>query len=140
MSVYIVDASVGIKWFVPEIDADIAQRLQTPTHQILVPTFFDVEVANIVWKKRRRGELSRPEADAILAQLPALPITRHAELPLLGSAFDIADQCQRTVYDCLYLALAVREGGMHVSADERFVNSLAGTPWAAFVLALKSLP
>ena len=61
MSLFVVDASVGIKWFVPESEAAIAQRWQDPAHQLHMPTFFDVEVANIVWKKRRRGELTRAE-------------------------------------------------------------------------------
>ncbi len=128
MSRFVVDASVGIKWFVPEIHADATKRLQDPAHELHIPTFFDVELANTVWQQRRRGELTRPEADAILAQLPLLPLTRHAEADLLPIAFDRADQYQRTVDDCLYLALAVRENGQLVTADDRFVNSLTSTP------------
>jgi predicted nucleic acid-binding protein len=46
LSLYVVDASAGIKWFVPEIDSDAALRLQDPAHQLHVPSLFDVEVAN----------------------------------------------------------------------------------------------
>jgi predicted nucleic acid-binding protein len=99
-----------------------------------------VEVANILWKKIRRGELTRAEADAILAQLPLLPLTRHAEAPLLASAFDLADRTQRTVYDCLYLALAVQRSGRMVTADLRLRNALAGTPWAAYVCWVEDIP
>jgi predicted nucleic acid-binding protein len=140
MSLFVVDASVGLKWFVPEADSTFAQRLQDPAHQLHIPTFFDVEVANIIWKKRRRGELTRAEADAILAQLPLLPLTRHAEAPLIAPAFDVAEQTQRTVYDCLYLALAIQLGGRMVTADDRFVNGLSGTPWAASVIRLQDVP
>lgn len=38
----------------------------------------------------------------------------------------------RCFYDCLYLAIAEAEGGIFVTADERLVDSLAGTalePW-----------
>jgi predicted nucleic acid-binding protein len=65
MSRFVVDASAGIKWFVAEIHSDAALRLQDPAHELHIPTFFDVEVANIVWKKLRRGELTRTEADFI---------------------------------------------------------------------------
>jgi predicted nucleic acid-binding protein len=99
-----------------------------------------VEVANILWKKRRRGELTRAEADTILAQLPLLPLIRHAEAPLIGPAFDLAEQTQRTVYDCLYLALAIQLNGRMVTADDRLVNSLAGTPWAASIIRLQDVP
>jgi predicted nucleic acid-binding protein len=82
MSLFVVDASVGAKWFVPEDHADAAQRLQAPTHQLHVPAFFNVELADIMWKKLRRGERTRVEADAILAQLPTLPVIRHSEGPV----------------------------------------------------------
>lgn len=43
---------------------------------------------------------------------------------------------QRTVYDCLYLALAVREGCQMVTADERLYNRLQGTPLAPHIVTL----
>jgi predicted nucleic acid-binding protein len=140
MSLFIVDASVGIKWFVPEVFADAAQRLQNPSHELHIPAFFDVETANIAWKKLQRNELTRAEADTILGQLPWLPVTRHQDAPLLNTAFDLADQTRRTVYDCLYLALAIQLGGQMVTADERLVNSLAGTPWAASIVRVQDVP
>jgi predicted nucleic acid-binding protein len=84
--------------------------------------------------------MTRAEADLILAQLPSLPLTRHPEAPLLSSAFDLADQTERTVYDCLYLALAVQLGGRMVTADQRFYNSLTGTPWASYVCWVGDVP
>src|SRR5262245_47450810 len=137
MSLYVVDASVGVKWLVPEIHADAALRLQDPAHELHVPTFFDVEVCNILWKKVRRGELTRAEADAALKLLSGLLVARHVDGPLVPDAFDIADKTQRTVYDCMYLALAVQLGGKMVTADDRLVNSLAGTPWAASIIRVQ---
>src|SRR4051812_27491657 len=110
MKSFIVDSSVGLKWFIAEIHQTDAQRLQNPTYQLHVPMFFDVEVANILWKKVRRGELTRSEAVVVLAQLPLLPVTRHAEGPILQAAFDLAHQYDRTVYDSIYLSLAIQIG------------------------------
>jgi predicted nucleic acid-binding protein len=67
-------------------------------------------------------------------------VSRHPEAPLLPVAFDLADRLQRTVYDSLYLALAIQVGGVMVTADDRFVNALAATPWAAHVLRLADVP
>jgi predicted nucleic acid-binding protein len=61
MKLLVVDASVGVKWFVPEVHSDAAQRLQDQAYQLNVPAFFDLEVANIIWKKLLKGELTRPE-------------------------------------------------------------------------------
>jgi predicted nucleic acid-binding protein len=104
LSVIVVDASVGVKWFVPEVHAAEARQRRNGPDELHAPAFFfDLEIANILWKKMRRAEITRADADLILGQLPALPLTRHPEPPLLASAFDLADRTQRTVYDCLYL-------------------------------------
>ncbi len=139
MSVYVVDVSVAMKWMLPEPLSTEAARLQSPSHQLHAPSFFEIELANVLWKKLRQGLLDRAQADAFLSQLPGLPITRHIDVSLLAAAFDIADRTGRTVYDCMYVALAVRLGGRMVTADERLVNSLVGTPWAAFVGRLQDI-
>ncbi len=140
MTLWVVDSSVVIKWFVPEPLAAEAVRVRDGATPMYAPDFLDVEVGNIVWKKLRRGDLTRAVADDILAQLPLAAITRHPSGPLVPAAFDFADRTGRTVYDCLYLALAVQLGGPMVTADDRLVNALAGTPWAASVLRLQDVP
>jgi predicted nucleic acid-binding protein len=47
---------------------------------------------------------------------------------LLPQAYRIAVETGRTVYDCLYLALAQVHGCTMVTADERFYNALSHTP------------
>jgi predicted nucleic acid-binding protein len=140
MSLFVVDVSVAVKWMLPEPLSTEAARLQSPNHQLHAPSFFEVELANVLWKKLRQGLLIRAQADHFLSQLPGLPLARHADASLVTPAFDIADRTGRTVYDCMYLALAVRLGGRMVTADERFVNSLAGTQWAAFAIHLRDVP
>ena len=141
MSIIVVDASVGVKWFVPEVHAEEARQWRNGPDELHVPAFFfDLEIANILWKKVRRGEIARTDADLIIGQLTALPLTRHPDAPLLISAFNLADRNQRTVYDCLYFALAVQLGGRMVTADERLYNSLATTPWAGNICWVGDLP
>jgi predicted nucleic acid-binding protein len=134
LSAIVVDASVGVKWFVPEVHAAQARQWRNGPDELHAPAFFfDLEIANVLWKKLRRAEITRADADSIVGQLAALPLTRHPDALLLTSAFDLADRTQRTVYDCLYLALAVQLGGRMVTADQRLHNSLAATPWAGHV-------
>jgi predicted nucleic acid-binding protein len=133
----VIDASVGVKWFVPEVHSVEARQWRNrPEEFHTLAFFFDLEIASILWKKVRRAEITRVDADSILVQLSALPLTRHPEAPLLAAAFDIADRTQRTVYDCLYLALAVQLGGRMVTADERLCNALVGTQWAAHIVSV----
>ena len=46
----------------------------------------------------------------------------------------------RTVYDCMYLALAQRLGARLITADRRFADAVARTDHADLVVALNELP
>src|SRR5438876_4041655 len=140
MSLYVVDSSVAIKWYVPEVLSDKAILLQTCGIPLHAPDFVDVELAAVAWKKMRRDGMPRNEAEFIVSQLPNLPVTKHLTVPLVGPAFDIADRSGRTVYDCVYLALARQLGGKMITADDRLVNALTGTPWAMYVMKLQDVP
>lgn len=140
MSRFVVDASVAIKWFTPEVHSDKAIRLRQPAHDLHVPTFFAVEVGNIPWKKVRRQELALAEAESVLSRLPTLPLREHPDGPLVPAAFALAEQTGRTVYDCLYLALAIHLGGRMVTADERFRNALATTALASHLCWVEDIP
>ncbi len=141
MSAIVVDASVGVKWFLPEVHAPEARSWRHGADELHVPaSFFDLEIANILWKKVRRAEVSRKDADLILGQLPSLPVRRHAEAPLLVPAFDLANRTERTVYDCLYLALAVQLGGRMVTADGRLYRGIAATPLAPSIVWVANVP
>ena len=131
-----VDASVGVKWLLPEPDSAVALRLQDPAHELHVPAFFDLEVANIFWKAVRQGRLTRPDADLGLIRLAGLTPVRHPEGSLIATAHTAA----RTTYDSLYVALAVHLGAVLVTADDRLVNALAATAWAGFVMRLADVP
>lgn len=59
----VVDASVALKWFLPEPDSAKAEEL-LGSHDILVaPTLIVSEVCNAVWKRLRRGETTAQHAD-----------------------------------------------------------------------------
>jgi predicted nucleic acid-binding protein len=68
-----------------------------------------------------------------------LPHIRHPEAALLlPAAFDLADWLRRTVYDCLYLALAIQIGAKMVTADLRLYNALQGTPESSHICWIES--
>lgn len=131
MSILVVDASVVIKWFVKETNSVEALQWQAGPDELHAPAIFlDIEIANILWKKIQRGDLTRAEADRILTNVPALSLVRHSESLLLSPALDLADRYRRSVYDCIYLALADHLNGQMLTADQRLANALMGTPLA----------
>ena len=141
MSIIVVDASVGVKWFIPEIHAAEARQWRNGPDELHAPAFFfDLEIASVLWKKVGHAEITRADADLILSQLPILPLTWHPASPLLTLAFDLANRTHQTVYDCLYLALAVQLGGRLVTADQKFSNGLVATPWNGYICWVGDLP
>ncbi len=81
MSQYVLDASIAIKWFIPEVYSDAARRLLASNHTFLVPDFFFPEVGNVLWKRVRRGEDTAENARQILADLNAVPVEVYLSQP-----------------------------------------------------------
>lgn len=124
MNRYVVDASVGIKWFLPEVHSEAASRLQFLNATLHVPTFFNLEIGSVLSKRIRRNELSPEEGEAILQELKNIPIQKHSNNRLFKPAFALALQTKQSLYDCLYLALAETLDGQVVTADRKIYSSL----------------
>ena len=87
----------------------------------------------------RRGRILPGQGAQFLANILIVRVPSHSALPdLLPRAYEIAEQMGETVYDCLYVALAEREGCELLSADDRLVRTLQ--PTFPFITALGSLP
>ena len=55
---------------------------------------------------------------------------------LLLPALDISVELRHPIYDCLYLALADREGEMLVTDDRAFLRKTADSRWRENVLSM----
>jgi predicted nucleic acid-binding protein len=137
---YVVGASVVIKWFIPEIHSEAAIRVRYSHYRLHVPALITLEIGNVVAKKIRRGELTRAEGGVILRELKHLPLQRHADERLFPAAYQLALDTQRSVYDCLYLALAEAIDGIMITADHKFYSSLTGGLYGKRVLWVEDLP
>ncbi len=131
MSIFVVDASVVIKWFIPEIHSDAARRLLEQDHQYFAPDLLFAETANVIWKKVRTSQLSPVQGAQLIADLAAIAVETVPCRPLAHDAYSLATAMGRTVYDALYLALAVRLETQMITADERLANALATFPSVA---------
>jgi predicted nucleic acid-binding protein len=134
VSRFVVDASVAVKWFLSEVHADAALPLLTGGHALLVPDLLFPEVANILWKRIGRGEMTDAQAAAILQTLGSLPLQVSASWPLALLALEIACGTRRTVYDSLYLALAVRENCPMVTADRKLYDMIRIGPLSPHIV------
>ncbi len=137
MTTLVVDASVAAKWFLPEPDAPAALRLLDGSHRLVAPDLICAEVGNLVWKLHSRGALDKSEALELIEHFLSMPLEIHETGFLLGPALEVAMVTQRTVYDSLYLALAIELDASVVTADERWINAVAGGPFARYMRFLR---
>lgn len=136
MTPVVVDSSVAMKWFVPEVLSDRALRFLDGTFELFAPDLLIPECGNVLWKRMSRSELRADEAREILRALGRTPVRIVGSQALVEAAFEIATAFRRTVYDGLYVALAVARECVLVTADERLARALARGPLGPNVRSL----
>jgi predicted nucleic acid-binding protein len=128
----VVDASVAVKWCLPSLREELVEQAEEllassrrEEVRFLVPDLFWVELANALWKAVRRNEISPNNATTAIAFVRDLDITTVPSIDFVPQALDLAISHGRTVYDSLYVALAMQSKSDLITADERLANALA---------------
>ena len=127
----VLDSGVAAKWYLPRTHEPLAEEAVSLLRQnaaneldFLVPDFFFVELANIFWKAARLKRWSDHSARQALRAAESYSLPSVPAKDLLDDALQIALATERTVYDSVYVALAIRAGGEFVTADERLANAI----------------
>lgn len=139
---YVLDSSVAFKWAIIEADTIKARGLRDDyrngVHELLAPDFMPIEVAHSLTRAERQRRITPAEgARALLDISQTLPLLLPS-LPLLGRAYALSSQARIGAYDCVYMALAEREGCPFITADDKLVRNLQKQ--FPFIIALSSLP
>ena len=132
MSLFVVDASVVAKWFLPaegetlkDEALEFLHRYTTGQIRLVVPDLFWAEFGNVMWKAVRRGRWTKDAADAAIAAMKDRNLPTVPSLELLEAAFTLANAFEKSFYDSLYVALAISSKAQLVTADERLAQALA---------------
>jgi predicted nucleic acid-binding protein len=124
----VVDSSIVIKWFTPEPNSSRARLIlaqyQTGLLTLIAPDVILYEIANIVWRKHMTQRLAAADGQAILDLVRTLGLRLSPAADLMDSAYALSVRLRCSVYDMLYLALALRERCTYITADEDLVNSV----------------
>jgi len=143
-SALVVDASVAVKWFVPEPDSDSAVRLLVAANEaatrLLAPDLLLLEVAATLARSERGGRLSTAEVDEAASMLHSLPVRSVSVGVLWHAALSCARSTGMSVCDGTYVALAGAVGAPLATADSRLVAGLAGTPYEGVAFLLGEWP
>jgi len=118
----VVDASVALKWVTFEADSERALHLKGAS--LFAPDLLLAECGNALWWQVRTGAMRSDEAALAVAELVNAPLTLVPTATLIKDAYRLAVELDRTVYDCVYLALAVAQHARLVTADRRFQNAI----------------
>ena len=141
MNRFVVDASVAVKWYLPEEHGDCAARLCRGGTALEAPDLLHSEIGNALWKRVRRRELTRDQAGEIIVALGQMPIEMYPSRMLSAAALQIACETNLTVYDSLYIATAMLTGSRLVTADRHVYETARGTvPLKDRVLWVEDIP
>jgi predicted nucleic acid-binding protein len=135
----VVDASVAVKWFLPETHSKAAAELLRSGQTLLAPDLLWPEFGNALAKRCAAGQLRLEEAERILDALGRSPLEFHAARALIPDGMRIAAALGRLLYDSLYLALAVRERVPLVTADRKYFRAILGSRWAEHVVWIEDV-
>lgn len=138
MSLFVIDASVAIKWVIDE--SGTREALSLRRHRLVAPDLLTAECANILWKKVRRGELSEEEALLAARLLARADIEFEPMRPLLEPATRLAVALDHPAYDCAYLALAAARACDFVTADEALARKTLPAGLSVKTIALSAFP
>lgn len=116
MNRFVLDASVGLSWFVGKPvapDAEHARLLLTRGWAARVPAIWQLEMLNGFVKAERRRSLTLDEVDESFVEMQRLLATSirlDAGFSLLEDTLMLARSLQVTSYDASYIELSTREG------------------------------
>jgi predicted nucleic acid-binding protein len=122
----VVDASVAVKWVLPEVGSERAVAIRTTDEDLIAPSLACAEIGSAIWRAALRGDLAAAEAREYLK----IAIAHYQRIILLeeltDAAITLAIRLKHPIYDCFYLALAERERCTLVTADARLIAAAKG--------------
>lgn len=135
----VLDASVGIKLFLPEDGSQQADQLFNrlaidPPASYFVPDLFYIECTNILWKYVRLFGYPAENAHQDIQDLQSLALHDVPTADLAAEALELALELNITAYDACYAALARRLELPLVTADEPLARKLAASGIAVLSL------
>lgn len=120
-----VDASLVMKWLVPEDGSEEALRLYRSwikkDASLVAPSLLDYEIGTALRQKVVRGLLRSDDLFPILEYYKRLNILLLHLIDLVSQAVSAAAALEQpTIYDVAYLLTAKQQKADYVTADEKF--------------------
>jgi predicted nucleic acid-binding protein len=118
----VVDASVAVKWFIPEAGEEAAAKLLGGKTRLMAPALIRLEVTGAIIRRYREGHLSEKKAregtQAWEAMLQYRVVHLVTESELFDNAVQMAFLAKHALADCMYLVAAKRLDAQLITADK----------------------
>jgi predicted nucleic acid-binding protein len=119
--VLVIDASVAVKWLIPETGHEEASRVLEGRDELIAPSIIRLEVNSALVGRARSGTLSPEDARRAIhlweTMLLAGTLRLVAFEELMPLAIESALRASHPLADCLYLAAAIRLDALVLTAD-----------------------
>ncbi|WP_170314560.1 type II toxin-antitoxin system VapC family toxin [Aquibium carbonis] len=139
--ILIVDSSVAVKWFTNEPRNDIAKRIILLDAELIAPEWGLAEIGNALWRKVRRSELTFDQALEAIREVSRQLEWVRCTTATMVSALELGRRLDHSIYDCLFLALALeRSDAKLITDDDKFAAKAASSGFGATVMKLGADP
>jgi predicted nucleic acid-binding protein len=124
---FVLDCSVAAKWVLAEAESDAAwawyKRSQAGEISFIAPDLILVEFASLVAKQYRRKLISAKEAERSYALFTEIAPPLIDTRPRLDAALDLSLEFGASLWDCVYITLAMECECPCLTADRRLLRS-----------------
>jgi len=126
---YVVDASVAVKWLIPEEHSECAMKLLDDWFEegleLNAPELLRLEVTNALTKYVERRVIDAEKAQEGFEIFREIMLSYVEEdWPLIEDALKASMSTGLSIYDAVYFALAKRLEATLITADRRLVDKV----------------
>jgi len=133
MKTIVLDTSALIRFYVP--DGPVPEGLESQIESawrsesvLLVPELALAESGQVLLKKEQVGFLSSEEGDEIMSAILELPIEVVGHHNIILDALILARKYRLTVYDSIFLMLALKHNAELITTDQQLKQIFEGRP------------
>jgi len=127
---FVLDCSVAAKWILPEPDRAPALRLferyASGEISLIAPDLLLAEFASLLAKRNRRKQISTEQAQHAFVLMTRSAPRLFDMRPRLLRALELSLRHQLSLWDCVYLTLALEFDCPLLTADRRLFRAGAG--------------